>query len=157
MVNAQSTYNTSSINVTMDDLNLSTCTIDSTANAFVIYEKGYSYFDDQSYLLTTKYEFKIKILDKKADNTYPIQIFFQNDDENINFEEVRNLMATTYNIESNQIVLTELQEKDIYEEAYNKNNKVIKFTHPNIQPGSVITYSYFIVTPFNINFRNWNF
>ena len=64
MVNAQSTYNTSSINVTMDDLNLSTCTIDSTANAFVIYEKGYSYFDDQSYLLTTKFapEFTLFVL-----------------------------------------------------------------------------------------------
>jgi len=64
-LNAQSTFNSESFDVTKDDLNLNVYDKDSTANAIVIREVGSSHLNSVTYNLETDVERKIKILNRK--------------------------------------------------------------------------------------------
>ena len=128
-LNAQSTYNSSSIQVTLGDLQTNICDIDSTANALVIYEKGNSYLHRETYKLNTKIEKKVKILNAEGFNKSIVEIYLYNSDDNKREEKIKNIVATTHNLENNQIVKTNIRESEIFRELYNiespENKKLI--------------------------------
>lgn len=156
-LNAQSTYNSSSIQVTLGDLQTNVCDIDSTANALIIYEKGNSYVHRETYKLNTKIEKKVKILNAEGFNKSTVEIYLYNSDDNKREEKIKNIVAATHNLENNQIFKTNIRESEIFREVYNKNNTIVKFTLPKIASGSVITYSYQIESPFMYNYKEWEF
>ena len=156
-LNAQSSYNSSSIEVTLGDLQTNVCNIDSTANALVIYEKGNSYIHRETFNLITEIEKKVKILNKEGESKSTVDIYLYNDDSKKNEEKIRNIVATTYNLENGQIVKTSLRPSEVFKEVYNKNNTIVKFTLPKITSGSVITYNYQIESPFIYNYKEWEF
>lgn len=156
-LNAQSTYNTSNIDVTLGDLQTNVCDIDSIANAFVIYEKGNSFVHRETYNLITEIEKKIKILDKEGENKSTVEIYLYNNDSKRQEEKIKDIVATTHNLENGKIITTSLRPSEVFKEVYNKNNTIVKFTLPKIKPGSVITYSYKIESPFLYNYKEWEF
>ncbi|MBW1297521.1 DUF3857 domain-containing protein [Aquimarina litoralis] len=153
---SQENYNFKSSVVSKADLEGTRYLRDTTANAFYIYEKGYSRIESEgNYGLLTDYSGKIKILNKEGfdQSTFEILLY-----RNKNRKEVfRNLIAFTHNLENGKIVKTQLEEDKIYREKYDENYTLVKFTFPNIRPGSVITYSYQTESPFRFNFRGWDF
>ncbi|WP_072351601.1 DUF3857 domain-containing protein [Flavobacteriaceae bacterium A100] len=128
---------------------------DSTANALVIYEFGKTYVDDSSFELKHEFKQKLKILNKKGYNHATVMIYLYNSGSKK--EKVSDIQATTHNLVNGNIHKTELNKNEIYTEKFNENYTLVKFTFPNIQEGSVITYSYTLTLPFIYKFKGWEF
>jgi hypothetical protein len=141
--------------ISRSDLETNTFEKDSTANALVIYELGNSYIDKHSFKLNTEFKQKLKIFNRKGFDHANISIYLYNsDDKKV---KIKNINATTTNLIDNKVVKTQLKESDIFEEKYNDNYTIIKFTFPNIKEGSVLTYSYTLESPFIYKYKGWNF
>ncbi|MBQ4821158.1 DUF3857 domain-containing protein [Aquimarina sp. MMG016] len=156
LTTAQQAYNTKNAVVSMADLKNNIYTKDSTANAFYIYEKGYSRVENGGrYNLLTNYEAKIKILNEQGFKKATVEVYlYQNKN---NKEKIRDIVAYTHNLENNKIVKTKVDKKQIFREKYNERYTVVKFTFPNLKPGSVLTYKYQTESPFMYNFNGWDF
>ncbi|WP_378172966.1 DUF3857 domain-containing protein [Aquimarina sp. SS2-1] len=153
---SQENYNYKSLVVSIQDLKGETYKQDTTANAFYVYEKGYSRIENGGrFNLLTNYSAKIKILNSKGFEKGTVKVLLFHNKNSKEF--FRDLKAITYNLENGEIVKTALKESNIYKEKYNENYTLVKFTFPNLKPGSVITYSYQTESPFLYNFNGWDF
>lgn len=133
--------------------------VDSTADAEVIREfgSGRILLDDNSgsiYLLYT-YHVKIKIFNtegfQQGNIEVPLNVYSTNADE------ISGVQATTYNYNNGQVIRTELNPKQVFTENHSKYLKLVKFTMPSLQPGSVIEYTYNIKRQSIFNFSSWEF
>ncbi len=153
---AQQNYNSKNLVVSAADVENKKYPKDSTANAFYIFEKGYSRVENgRNYNLLTDYEAKIKILNERGYKKATIEILLYKDKDRK--ERVKDLIAYTHTLENGKIVKTKLEEKNIYTEKYDKNFSIIKFTFPKLKAGSVLTYKYQLESPFMYKFNGWNF
>lgn len=152
---SQENYNSESYQVTLGDIEAKTFAKDSTANALVIYEVGKSYVDKYDYDLRTDVKHKIKILNREGFKNATVEIFLYNNKRGA--ERVENINAITYNKIGEDIIKTKLEKENIYTEKYDENHSSIKFTLPNLKEGSVITYSYKIISPFVSSYKGWDF
>ncbi|WP_339918084.1 DUF3857 domain-containing protein [Yeosuana marina] len=152
---SQENYSSESYRVTLNDISARTFEKDSTANALVIYEHGNSYVDKNEYDLRTEVQKKIKILNRDGFDKANITIYLYNNESRE--EKIKKIIATTYNLVDGNVIKTQLKESNIYREKYNENYTLVKFALPNIKAGSVITYSYTIISPFMFNYKSWNF
>ncbi|TXE07680.1 DUF3857 domain-containing protein [Gelidibacter salicanalis] len=151
----QSSFNAETYAVSRNDITTNSYANDSTAAALVIYEYGNSYIDKDTYTLKTEIKKKIKILNREGFHWATETIYLFNN--NKGKEKVSKIFATTYNLENGAITTSELKQNAIFEEPYNDQYTLIKFTLPNIKIGSVITYSYVIETPFIYKYHPWEF
>lgn len=137
---------------TIDELKMNLYEKDSTASAVVLYEHANIYLDpDNNYDTRTDYYFRIKILNKRSFNlaNISIDIFKKN--------KAINIKATTYNLSENEtIIKNKLSKKNIYTTVENDTWSSKKFTLPNIKVGSVLEYSYSILTPY-LGIDDWKF
>lgn len=152
----QSSYNAESYRVTLADIESTIYEKDSTARALVIYEEGNSYFDKNDFVLKTEVKHKIKILTKAGYDKATVSIHLYKKDRG-KYESVKNILATTYNKVGDDVIKTNLEKEHIYEEAYDENHTLVKFTLPNVKEGSVITYSYTLISPFMFKYKGWDF
>ena len=130
---------------------------DSSAAAVVLFDYCVAYIsinnlDDR--LLIERHT-RIKILKKEGLNQADVGILLR--DRGNGEEKLSNLKAVTYNYESEKIVETDLSKDGIFKERLNKSFNQIKFTLPNVQEGSVIEYSYKIISDYLDLFPNWTF
>ncbi|WP_033961870.1 DUF3857 domain-containing protein [Psychroserpens jangbogonensis] len=153
---SQSEYNSEGLKVTKADIEQKVFSKDSTANALVIFEVGNSYIDNNEFKLHTEIKRKLKIINREGFNKATVEIVLYNNDSGRK-EIVENIIATVYNINNGVVEKSKLSKADIIEEKYNDNYKIVKFTFPNIQEGSVINYSYDLTTPFKYKYRSWSF
>lgn len=153
--NSQNQFNSEDLSVTRSDLTINTYEKDSTANAMILYEHGKSYIDRSSFALKTEVKKKLKILNKQGYDKANISIYLYNNGSKK--EKVKNITATTYNLENNSVSKTSLDKSQIFEEKYNDNYTIIKFAFPNIKEGSVIVYNYTLETPFMFKYKEWYF
>lgn len=152
---SQTSFNSKELKVTRADLELNVYEKDSTANALVLYEYGKSYIDNNDYSLKTEEKRKIKILNREGFNKANVTIYLRKSDDRK--EKVKNIIATTYNLVDGKVSATKLSDTHIFEEKYNDDFTLIKFTLPNIKEGSVINYSYTLQSPFKFNYQGWSF
>ncbi len=153
---SQTNFNSESYRVTLGDIETNTFEKDSTANALIIYKYGNSFVDSYDYNLRTEVKQKIKILNKEGFNKATISIHLYNSNSERR-EKVEKIVATTYNLVDGNVIKTKLLEKDIFREKYDENHTLVKFTLPNIKEGSIITYSYKLISPFMFNYKGWDF
>jgi hypothetical protein len=148
-------YNVQSLRVTKTDLTNNTYEKDTTANAFYIYETGYSRYEkDADFNIVTDYEAKIKILNKKGYNNATVKIYLSKSDRKK--EKLSNIKATTYFLKNDNIVTAKLLPSYIFTEE-NKDYDIVSFTFPSLAPGAVLTYSFTKESPFVFNFETWYF
>lgn len=152
---SQENYNSESYQVTSGDIKSKTYIKDSTANALVIYETGKSYVHKTEFDLRTEEKHKIKILNREGFDNATVKIYLYNSKSKS--EKVEKITAITYNKVGDKITTTKLNKENIFTEKYNENYTLIKFTLPNIQEGSVISYSYTTVSPFMFKYHGWEF
>lgn len=152
---AQENYDSENYRATLDDIKATTFKKDTTANALVIYERGNSYVDRNDYDLRTEVQYKIKILNREGFDKATVVVYLYNNESKS--EKIHKIVATSYNLIDGEVVKTNLSENDIFREKYDENHTRVKFTLPNIQEGSVITYSYTLTSPFMFNYKGWNF
>ncbi len=148
-------YNTKSLQVTKTDLSNNIYEKDTTANAFYIYEKGYTRYEKSAdYNLVTDYEAKIKIFNKKGYNNATVKVYLSKSDKKK--EKLSKIKARTHILKNNNIVTAQLVPSNIFTEE-NKDYDIVTFTFPSLEPGAVLTYSYTKESPFTFNFETWYF
>jgi hypothetical protein len=152
---SQSNFNSESYRVTLADIETATFEKDSIARALVIYEEGNSYVHQGEYDLRTEVKHKIKILKKEGFDKATVTIYLYNNKNSA--EKVEDILATTYNKIGEEVIKTQLEANAIFKEKYDENYTIVKFTLPNIKVGSVITYSYKLISRFMFKYKGWNF
>ncbi len=152
--NAQNSNNRS-LSVTRDELSTNTYEKDTTANAFYIYENGYSRYEKKAdFNIVTDYEAKIKILNEKGYEHATVKIYLSKSDKSK--EKLSKIKATTYWLKDGNIMTSKLSPSHIFTEE-NKNYDIVSFTFPSLTPGAVLTYSFSKESPFVFNFETWYF
>ncbi|UKM64467.1 DUF3857 and transglutaminase domain-containing protein [Flavobacteriaceae bacterium GSB9] len=153
---SQASENNPVFRVSLQDLKMNTYPKDSTAHALVLYEYGSSHVDGREYDLRTEEKHKVKIFNKDGFDHATVTLYLYKTDGN-HFEQVKDIVGTTYNLEGDNVVKTKLDKNNIYREEYNENITMVKFTLPNVKEGSVITYSYKIRSPYMRKYHGWEF
>jgi hypothetical protein len=72
-------------------------------------------------------------------------------------DKVTQLKAVTYSLENGQAVETKLNKDGIFKQKLSRYYDLQKFTMPNVKEGSIIEYSYTIMSDFYSKFPNWQF
>ncbi|WP_029034647.1 hypothetical protein [Salinimicrobium terrae] len=151
----EESFNLTGLTVSNSELEASVYSKDSTANAFYIYEDGYSRFQQGGdYNLLTDYKAKIKILNKEGFDQANIEIrLFKGKSGE---EKLRDLKAATYYLENGRQHVRYLSPDLVYTEEHPEYD-IVKFTFPSVQPGAVLTYTFQKESPYIFNFETWWF
>lgn len=156
-ITAQTYFDPTNAKVSKADVLTNEYLPDTTANALVIYEEGNSFFDKKEFKLITEIKKKVKILNKEGADKSVIEILLYNSDNKRKIVKISAIKAATYNIKNDKLLFTTLKKSEIFREKYNKNYTLVKFTLPDVQEGSVITYSYTLESPFMFKYKGWEF
>lgn len=148
---SQTEFNTNNLLVTSFELNSKTYNKDPSADALVIYEEGNSYIDRENGNLITEIKRKIKIFTAKGFNHATVMIPVY--DYKSRKQKVKYIKGETTNSDGK----SQLTKENIFIENYSEKYNLIKFTFPNVQEGSVISYSYTIESPFLSKYYGWEF
>jgi hypothetical protein len=131
---------------------------DTIAEAVVLSDQGESrFFITSSNGLEIQFNrsTKIKILKEAGVGYGNVEIPIYHDKEET--ERVEFLQGNVYNIENGGMQATPFDAKQVYEEKISNNWSVKKFALPNVKAGSLIEYSYAIITPFKFKLPEWEF
>lgn len=123
---------------------------DSTANAAVLfrdYGVRYHYQKGSGFMQIVEVHERIKIYNKEGLEWATKKVRLYNK-TNSTSESLNSLKAYTYNIVGGEIVEEKLDKDDVFDEDANEYWKFKTFTMPNVHEGSVVEYSYDIISPF---------
>ncbi|MEP5256413.1 MAG: DUF3857 domain-containing protein [Winogradskyella arenosi] len=146
-------YNTA-MSVSKSDLELTSYSKDSTANALVIYDYGNSFVDKNTFWLRVQNQRKIKILRPEGieRGQFEVKLYKGKSSE----EKIENISATTYNLVNGKIVKSHLSKDAIFKEE-NENYTLVKFALPQVKVGSVLTVRYETQSKFMSKYQPWYF
>lgn len=143
--------------IPMADMTMKIYDKDSSASAVILSDYGEAYVTVTAVNITLSFErhVRIKILKKDGFDQADVEIPLYR--EGSEEERITKLKATTYNLENGKVVETDLSKDGIFKEKFNRNINLQKFTFPNVKEGSVLEYSYTLVSEFFTNFPDWQF
>ncbi|MFC2124647.1 DUF3858 domain-containing protein [Bacteroidota bacterium] len=131
---------------------------DPDAEAVILGDYGSSevkYIQNSGFEVVFKRHTIIKILNK---NGYKWADWIINLYENNNVEEdLRGPKGYTYNVSDGKVERIKLENKSVFREKYSENTNKVKFTMPNVQEGSLIEFTYTIISPYLSRFPGWQF
>ncbi|MCV9387792.1 DUF3857 domain-containing protein [Reichenbachiella ulvae] len=154
---AQETYKYGLLN--SGDLKLKAYDKDSSAEAVILFDVGEtSFIHDSNGGLDVQFKRtkRIKILKESAVELANISISYYEDGYG-RTEKIEDLKARSINLENEQMVVKELDKKEVYIEEYNENWRGKKFAIPNVKEGTIIEYTYTLISPFTWNLQDWEF
>lgn len=145
--------------IDMADLTMTEYPTDNSANAAILYHKGYLNLeynpssDDFQY----KYErhIRIKILDKSGLDWADFAISLY--ENGINREKILWFNATVFTDKNGTIEKTVVKKGDLLNDRVSENTVLKKIALPNVQEGSIIDIEYSILSPFYYNLEDWRF
>lgn len=146
-------------NPTVEELNMTSYPLDTTANAVILLKKGetrFIYNELNGFQFEFTLQVKIKILKNDGLDWCNQEISYYQA-SNSSKEDVRSLSGTTYNLEEGKITKTKLSKEFIFDEDTDNKWKIKKFTMPAAKVGSVIEYKYTIISDFFYELRDFNF
>ncbi|MGZ5197520.1 MAG: DUF3857 domain-containing protein, partial [Kaistella sp.] len=91
---------------------------------------------------------RVKIYNKDNASDYLGQEIGVYDDNRGSRETLSNLKANTYNFENGKTVTTKISKDEKFKSKEDKNYNITKFAFANVKNGSVVEYSYTLLTPF---------
>jgi hypothetical protein len=144
--------------VTSEELKEKTHPKDTTAVGAFLFKTGKTHFtatQDGKFELITEVFIKIKIYKKEGFGLADRKIAYYTGGSGN--EKVFISDAYTYNLVGNKVEKTKLKAESQFKEATTENWSVKKITFPNVKEGSIIEYSYKIVSPYVHNFSDWVF
>ena len=147
--------------VSVQELEKTNSTVTPNASAEILYS---------SEKVTIDWNFQKGDIEKKVVDFYRIKVYNKNQaprnafvhqvklrKNNANIEKISNLKVVTYNLENGKIVETKIDKKDIVSDKTSKYHNLETFTFPNVKDGSVIEFSYEIISPFYQFTEPWYF
>jgi hypothetical protein len=143
--------------IPMDDMKMTVYDKDSSAAAVILADYGEAYLQTNATNATINFErhVRIKILRKDGLEWANPKVYLFNIGSTE--EKVTGLKASTFNLENGKIVETKMSKESVFKEKFDRNRVIQKFTLPNVKEGSVIEYSYKIISEFFWLFPNWRF
>jgi len=118
----------------------------------------FNYNNDKGFQIVFERTKRIKILKKEGYEYANQEIYlYKSGSGGSDKEKLSGLKAITHNLVDGKIVETKLKDDGIFEEEFNDNNNIVKFTFPNIKEGSIIEYNYKITSDFIFNLQDWTF
>lgn len=144
--------------ITPETFDPSVHSFDTTADAVILYDKGYSHFvesNDGWFKLVFERHQRIKVLKKNGLDAANFLITQYKDSKTE--EKIDKLKASTWNLENGKVVETKLSEKEIFKDQVNKYYSLTKFGLPNVKEGSILEISYTILSDDMFNLRSWEF
>lgn len=140
--------------VPKQQLQKSVYSIDSTANAVVLFDQGESYMDI-SMKVRYKQHTRIKILTDKGLEQGDIAIGFRKDDPE---QKITDLEVVTYNLLPNgEVKEQKIGKREAFEEEVTDNWSLLKFSVPGIKKGSVFEYRYEMISESPVDYKDWQF
>jgi hypothetical protein len=144
--------------ISMGELLMTKCSRDTSAEAYVLFDKGKSVFVQSGsggFDIYYDRQCRIKILSENGYGFADISIpLYQ---ENNIYERLESIEAYTYNLNGTLIERTALDPKNIYEEKVSVSFAKKKFALPKVKVGSIIEYKYRVSTPYVFNLPSWGF
>ncbi len=142
--------------VTLQDLLRRKCSYDTVADAEVLYDIGYAYFektDRMRYVLRRKR--RVQVFNKSGYDNGEVYIPYYT---GRNYKEkLVNFQAVVYNVVDGKIEKQYFDKSVLYEQKINEWSSVKKFAFPNLKEGSIIEYSYKLLSPFVEIIDPWYF
>jgi len=143
--------------VSLEDFNV--VSPDSSADAIVIADIGYSDFEaqahQQAFAITFKRQRRVKIVNKNGIDAATVIVPLYTNDKST--ERLDNLKAYTYNVEDGKVKEVKMESSAVVAERHSKNVIYKKFTLPAVKEGSIIEYSYIVTSDFVFNLQPWEF
>ncbi len=137
------------------DLEMTSFPADTNASAVILCDYGESKMNDYMDFEFTRH-LRVKILNQKGFNwgTESIVLYTDRDDG----ETIDDIEGVTYTLnEKGEIVETEFDDDDVFEEKINDTRTRYKFTLPGLKPGCVIEIRYMITARNLFMVRDWTF
>lgn len=137
--------------VSKEELNEKVCTIDSSANAAVLYKNEkitFDYIQGEGFIQTREIHERIKIYNKEGFDWATKKVRLYNRSAS-NSESLTSLKGYTFNLIDGKVEKEKLRKDGMFEEVANKYWKFESFTMPNVKEGCVIEYTYKIKSPYS--------
>ena len=136
-------------------LNTNIYSVDSDASAVVLFESAVISINFETDQFTQKETIHriIKILKKDALDAADIKIFYPKEDFR---NYIHNVKGTTYNLVGNEPVATQLVNKDLLKKKVSERTFSASFSLPNVKEGSIIDYTYEVVTELSSEVCTWD-
>lgn len=129
--------------VTKEELKMTSCSFEEDAPAMKLFETQEVNFELYSYgdtKLTTEYRTRIKIFNDKGYEYATVNIPYLTKKS---LGKIKELTAFVYTLDANDnISVQKLSKDDFFKQTVVGKLGVIRFTFPNLKPGSVIEYKY---------------
>jgi hypothetical protein len=150
--NSQEKRSTKMGQTTLEELQMIRYDKDTLAGAVVLYEHANYYTSAaHKYQSKTDFYYRIKILDASKFDLATISLYLYKK------KRILDLKAITYNLTKEGLKIeNSLKKSEVFETEESKDYRAIKFTLPNIKEGSVIEYSYSIISPY-LSIPDWSF
>jgi len=145
--------------IEMADLQMKSYDKDTTAEAVVLCDFGqanFEYNNEKGFQIKFERVVRIKILKKSGYDwaTGEIPLYKASGQGE---EKVIDLKGYTYNLQNGTVVKEKLTKEAIFLEQKDENFFIQKFTLPNVREGSVVEYTYTVVSDFLYAFQDWTF
>ncbi|WP_413532658.1 transglutaminase domain-containing protein [Empedobacter brevis] len=148
--------------ISKQDFEKTKSTIQADAPAEVLYADGnykVSFNTNQGGVEQTKKVFYRIIVfdkDKTPDDVLKVEIPLRKNSGS-DQEKLLSLKAVTYNLENGKIVEQKVEKKDIFLDKVHRFMDKQTFTFPNVKNGSILEYTYEVISPFYGNTDIWYF
>jgi len=141
---------------TQHEFDLNSYEAEPEASGVILYESGNYYAiplkRTTSAKLVKEIHRKIKVLDAKKFDYATVEIPYY-DTEGYYGEEIKDYKAVTHN----GAVQNFVPDGSFYKTKKSGVGNVLKFTFPNVKNGSILEYSYTIITPYFYDLDGWEF
>lgn len=135
----------------IEEIKMTSYKKDSTAKALILEETGHLYIDKENeYDFRTNIYKRVKIFNKSELNRATINIHLY---EN---EKIKYIKAISYNYENGKMIKSHLTKDKIYRKKTSEKWTEVSFALPNVKKGSIIEYSYSIISPYS-KLDDWEF
>lgn len=144
---------------TEQELQMTEYPADKDADAVVLCHNTtvYYVYQDDGFKLMYEVKNRLKVLKSEGNRVADGKIvLIDSETSRGTRESVNGLKATAYNMENGKVVKTKMEKSMINEERLDKNQKVVKFSVPQVKVGTVIEYEYTITSDYFYYIRDWN-
>lgn len=124
------------------DLEMTEYAPDPSADAIILENHAMvSMRSDEKILVVTSCHVRIKIINTDGLDYANVELPYGSD------EKIVGLKATSYNLEDGAIVESQVDKKSLYYEKTSRYSNTLRFSLPNVRPGTVIEYRYTLESP----------
>lgn len=140
--------------ISLSDLQMTTFSPDTSANALILSDFGESYFNDDLDLVFERH-LRVKIFNSKGYEwgTHSFVLYTEKNTENL--EKIEGI--TYYLDENSNILKTELKPEDVFKEKIDDSRARYRLTMPLLKPGCIIDLKYKISSTSLWFIRDWTF